>query len=97
MSLTDTVVHLIQAVSLIVIVVICVCRLNALLPTSCHRLRLAYVVFAGGAFSLLCEFLFGGRPADPYLALFVLGIALSMSMDRRRSTCYDAKVAHHVG
>lgn len=94
MSLTDAVVHLIQAVSLTVIVVVCVCRLNALQPKTRHALRLSYLVLATGAFSILCDFTFNGTPADPHTALLSLGIALSMATDRRKSLCYDAEVGH---
>jgi hypothetical protein len=86
-SVVDIAVGVIQFISLAAVSIICICRINAMGSASRRTLKGAYLILAGGSFSLLLTTIVGNY--DGYTALYSVGVAMAFAVDRRKSLCYD--------
>lgn len=84
MNALEIIVLTIQVIALVLILAICICRINAMGPRSRRVLKLAYITLAGSAFALLIT----SKCADHYTAAFALSVAMALTTDKRKSACY---------
>lgn len=76
-----------QNAALLAIVMVCICRINAMMPQVKVVLKGAYLLLATGAFTSLAHS--SSHETSWHTALFSMGVALALVTDRRASECYS--------
>jgi hypothetical protein len=73
----------IQSVSLICVIGICICRINAMHLTTSNAVRFSYIFLAAGALGVLLKAEYHWEVCG-----IALGIAMCLYTERRGSICY---------
>lgn len=85
MNLAATTLYLIQVIPLVAVLLICICRINAMQPCTRRSLKVAYILLSAASFFMLMT----TSPSEfNRETFFVIGVALCFITDRRKSVCY---------